>query len=85
MVIGVFFMKACILIKTEPGKNRTIAKMVEKIEGVKIAFPVLGRADVVASIEVSTLEQLSVLAFNIGGIPGITTTETLVGLEGVIE
>jgi DNA-binding Lrp family transcriptional regulator len=78
-------MKACILIKTDPGKNRTITKMVEKIKGVKIAFPVLGRADVVASVKVSTLEQLSVLAFKIGDTPGVTTTETLVGLEGVVE
>ena len=59
--------------------------MIEKIKGVKIAFPVLGRADVVASVEVSTLEQLSVLAFKIGGTPGVTATETLVGLEGVVE
>lgn len=78
-------MKACILIKTDPGKNRTITTMIEKINGVKIAFPVLGRADVVASVEVSTLEQLSVLAFKIGGTPGVTATETLVGLEGVVE
>jgi DNA-binding Lrp family transcriptional regulator len=78
-------MKACILIKTDPGKNRTITKMIEKIKGVKIAFPVLGRADVVASVEASTLEQLSILAFKIGGTSGVTSTETLVGLEGVIE
>lgn len=78
-------MKACILIKTNPGKNRTIAKMVENIKGVKIAFPVLGRADVVASVEASTLEQLSVLAFEIGGTPDVASTETMVGLEGVIE
>jgi len=78
-------MKACILIKTNPSKIKTIAKIVEKIEGVKIAFPVLGRTDVVASVEASTLEQLSILAFKIGGTPGVTATETLVGLAGVIE
>ena len=78
-------MKACILIKTEPGKNRSIAKNIEKITSVKIAFPVLGRADVVASIETSTLEKLSLVAFSIGKTPGVTATETLVGLEGVTK
>ena len=78
-------MKACILIKTEPGKNRSIAQHIEKIDEIKIAFPVLGRADVVASVETSTLQQLSLIAFKIGETPGVASTETLVGLEGVVE
>ncbi|RLI51767.1 Lrp/AsnC family transcriptional regulator [Candidatus Bathyarchaeota archaeon] len=78
-------MKACILIKTEPSKIKTVTKIVEKIEGVKIAFSVLGRTDVVASVEASTLEELSILAFKIGGTPGVIATETLVGLVGVEE
>jgi len=78
-------MKACILIKTEPSKIKTVTKIVEKIEGVKIAFSVLGRTDVVASVETSTLEELSILAFKIGGTPGVIATETLVGLVGVEE
>ena len=78
-------MKACILIKTDPGKIKKIAKIIEKIKGVKIAFPVLGRTDVVASVEVSNIEQLSVIAFKIGETPGVTATETLVGLDGVVE
>ena len=78
-------MKACILIKTEPGKNTSIAKHLEKINRIKIAFPVLGRADVVVSVETSTLEQLSLVVFKIGETPGVTSTETLVGLEGIVE
>ncbi len=78
-------MKACILIKTDPGTHKAVAKNITGLKGVKIAFPVLGRTDVVANVETTTLKRLSILAFEIGTVPGVTATETLVGLEGVEE
>ena len=78
-------MKACILIKTDPGKHKAVARSINKIEGVRMAFSVLGRTDVVASVEVTTLKKLSVLALKVGEAQNVTATETLVGLEGVGE
>ncbi len=78
-------MKACILIKTDPGKHKAVSRSVALIEGVKMAFSVLGRTDVVASVEVTTLKKLSAVAFKVGESPGVTATETLVGLELIGE
>lgn len=80
-----FFMKACILIKTDPGKHIAVARNIALLEGVKMAFPVLGRTDVVASVEVTTLKKLSNLTLKIGESPGVTATETLVELELIGE
>jgi DNA-binding Lrp family transcriptional regulator len=82
---GVLYMKACILIKTGPGKHKEVARSINQIEGVRMAFPVLGRTDVVASVEVTSLKKLSILALKIGESQDVTATETLVGLEGVGE
>jgi len=78
-------MKACILIKTDPGKHKAVARNITMLSGVKIAFPVLGRTDVVASVEVTSLKRLSTLAFEIGNVQSVVATETLVGMEGVGE
>jgi DNA-binding Lrp family transcriptional regulator len=52
-------MKACLLIRTEPGKHNDVAEAVAGMEGVKLAFPVLGRTDVAANVEVADIESLS--------------------------
>lgn len=74
-------MKACILIKTKPGRHIAIANVVSKLGEVKLAFPVMGRTDVVANVEVADIKRLGGLAFEIGGIAGVLATETLVALE----
>jgi len=74
-------MKACILIKTKPGRYNAIAKAISKLEGVKFAFPVMGRTDVVVNVEVADIKRLGSLAFEIGGIAGVLATETLIALE----
>jgi len=74
-------MKACILVKTGPGKHNDVAKAVSKIAGVKLAFPVLGRTDVVASVEVANTAELKKLVFEIGALGGVVASETLIALE----
>jgi uncharacterized protein with GYD domain len=76
-------MKACVLIKTEPGTHITVAKIVAQIKGVKTAFPVLGRTDVVANVDADELTGVSELVFKIGDLNGVTETETLIGMTGV--
>lgn len=74
-------MKACLLIKTEPGKHNEVARAVAGMEGVKLAFPVLGRTDVVANVEVSDLKALSRLLLKLRDVKGVAASETLMGLE----
>ena len=74
-------MKACLLIKTQPAKYKQVTKKVKEIKGIKVAFSVLGRTDVVANVEVTSLKELSALALKIGSIDGVSATETLIGLE----
>jgi len=74
-------MKACLLIKTEPGRHNDVAKAVSEMEGVKLAFPVLGRTDVVANVEVTDLKALSRLVLKLLEVKGVAASETLVEAE----
>jgi len=51
------------------------------MEGVKSAFPVMGGADVVARIEVKDMSALAALGTEIGNLPDVVTTETLIAAE----
>lgn len=74
-------MKACLLIRTEPGKHNEVAEAVAGMEGVKLAFPVLGRTDVVANVDVADLKALTEFMLKLREIDDIAASETLVGLE----
>ncbi|MGQ9719341.1 MAG: Lrp/AsnC ligand binding domain-containing protein [Nitrososphaerales archaeon] len=74
-------MKACLLIKTQPAKFDQVRKQVRAIKGINVTFSVLGRTDVVANVEVTSLKELSALALKMGSVDGVLATETLIGLE----
>jgi len=74
-------MKGCILIRTESGRHGEVARQVQAFSGVKAAFPVMGRTDVVALLEAPDLKSISKLVLRIGGITGVAATETLLALE----
>lgn len=74
-------MKACILIKTEVGKHKEIKRKISKLNGVNFVFTCLGRVEVVANVEVSSLKELTNLVRNIGLTNGVFSSETLVSLE----
>lgn len=74
-------MKASILIKTKVRAHSDVALRVRRLRGVLHSFPVMGRADVVAAVEVDTLRELSELALRIGRTRDVQATETLIALE----
>lgn len=77
-------VKAYSLISTEPGATSEISKKVTDIEGVKSVEAVAGPYDIVAMIEVDSLEKLTGAVFGrIRGVDGVTSTTTLivVGLD----
>ena len=58
-----------------------LAKKISAFKGVKSAFAVMGGADVVARIEVENVNALTRLGIQIGDLPDVATTETLVAAE----
>lgn len=75
-------VKAYSLISAEPGKTAEVFERVRQIEGIKSAEAVAGPYDIVARIEVDSLEKLTKMVFGeIRGIPGVTNTTTLIVVE----
>ena len=77
-------VKAYSLISTDPGLTPEIFRKVEELEGVQSVEAVAGPYDIVAQIEVNSLETLTGTVFGkIRGIKGVTSTTTLivVGLD----
>ncbi len=71
-------LKACVLVRVRPGQHYEVAKRISVFEGIKAAFAVMGAADVVARVEVRNTAGLTALASQIGNLPDVVTTETLV-------
>ncbi|MEM2209349.1 MAG: Lrp/AsnC ligand binding domain-containing protein [Nitrososphaerota archaeon] len=71
-------MKAVVLISVEVTKLSEVLDKVKKVSGVREAFSVAGRADIVAIIETKDLNELSKISINLNSISGVSTTETLI-------
>lgn len=71
-------VSGCVLIYCDAGKFETVLSEVKKLTGVKIAFSVFGRCDVLAEIEAVDIKILSETVRKIATLPGVTATETLV-------
>jgi DNA-binding Lrp family transcriptional regulator len=75
-------VKAYSLISAEPGKTSEVFAKITAIEGVKATEAVAGPYDIVARIEVGSLEKLTKTVFgDIRGIQGVTNTTTLIVVE----
>lgn len=75
-------VNAYSLISAEPGKTAEVFRKVKTLEGVKKTEAVAGPYDIVARIEVDSLEKLTKAIFgDIRSIPGVTNTTTLIVVE----
>jgi len=74
-------MKTCLLVKTKIGKQKNVSDQVSKIKGVKIAFPVYGRADVAVNVDVKDTLELRDLIFSLLKIDGYASCESLIEME----
>ncbi|MGB9717874.1 MAG: Lrp/AsnC ligand binding domain-containing protein [Thermoproteota archaeon] len=74
-------MKACILVKTGPGKHKDVSRKIKGMAGVKMVFPTFGRTDVVVDAKVSDFKELASLLSEISRVSGVLATETLIALE----
>ncbi len=72
-------VNAYSLISAEPGKTSEIFRKIKSIEGIKKAETVAGPYDIVAQIEVDSLEKLTKIIFgDIRATAGVTNTTTLI-------
>ncbi len=71
-------VRACVLIYCKPGEYLDVLRKLNGMEGVREAFPVHGRCDLIALVEALDYPELSVLTAKINAIEGIQRTETLV-------
>lgn len=75
-------VSAYCLISIAPGKSAETFRKVKEVDGVKSAEAVAGPYDIVARIDVDSLEKLSRVVFGgIRTIPGVVNTTTLIKLE----
>jgi len=63
----------------ESGKIKSVVEEVKKAKGVKRAFSVHGRWDVVAEVEAADIRTLGEVVMKLHGVSGVKATETLVG------
>ncbi|WP_455364412.1 Lrp/AsnC ligand binding domain-containing protein [[Eubacterium] cellulosolvens] len=71
-------ISACILIRTASGQFDKVVEEMKQFEGVKKAFAVLGRYDVVVDLEADDYITLSKTALRMGMMAGVVFTETLI-------
>ena len=68
-----------VLMQLAPGRAKTAAEAISKIEGVKMAHAVTGPFDVIAFVEVPDLATLSELVLaRIQNVKGVQKTQTAV-------
>ncbi|MEM1530893.1 MAG: Lrp/AsnC ligand binding domain-containing protein [Candidatus Bathyarchaeia archaeon] len=71
-------LNACILLKVIPTKAEAVLEAVRKVRGVRKAYFVYGRFDIVVFLEAEDYGELRKATTEINGINGVRSTETLV-------
>lgn len=75
-------INAFVLINCEPRKIKQIAEELVDIEGVYAVFSVTGPYDIVASVRVAEMEELSdTVTAKMVQIEGIRSTETMIAFR----
>ncbi len=80
-ISSVTMTSACMLIRTEKGKYQEVVDRLKQVSSVKSAFPVLGRYDIAADIEVENATELGKAIMKVNKLAGIVFTETMPEIE----
>lgn len=70
-------LRACLLVKTAPTRTDEVLAKMKKTKGVKKAYVVYGRFDMVAFVEGPGYPALRDLTAKVNSIDGVRSTETL--------
>ncbi|TLX96699.1 MAG: Lrp/AsnC family transcriptional regulator [Thaumarchaeota archaeon] len=71
-------LNACILIKTTPLQTESVLQKTARLKGVRKAFVVYGRFDMIAFAATDDYPEIRRLTGTINAIEGVRSTETLV-------
>ena len=75
-------MRAYIVVATEPGKSRDVARQIADLRGVKMADACWGSRDVFAVVEVRGSQELNKLVMDqIQRLVGVRETSTHIALD----
>jgi DNA-binding Lrp family transcriptional regulator len=75
-------MRAYVVVTTEPGKGREVAREIANLPGVKMADACWGSHDIFAVIEVKELQGLNKLVMDkIQRLDGVRETNTHIAIE----
>jgi len=74
-------ISACILVRAERGKFEEVTEKLKQIPGVKSAFSVLGRYDIVVDVQAQNSRALSHAVLKANRLGGVVFTETLPQVE----
>lgn len=75
-------MRAYVVITTEPGKSREVARQIASLPGVRMADACWGSRDVFAVAEVRDSEELNKLVMDkIQRLNGVRETNTHIAIE----
>ena len=74
-------MKGFIMINIEPGTEKPVYDALIAIKGVLEVVPVYGERDFIAIMDVESISDLNKAVLNIREIPGVTYTQTILGME----
>ena len=76
-------LSAFILIEVAGDHSKSAYKTIQRIAGVKAAYPVSGNYDLIVHIEADSMEVLSdLLMSKIRAVDGVTKTNTCIVLNG---
>jgi len=76
-------LSAFILIEVAGDHSKSAYKTIQRIAGVKAAYPVSGNYDLIVQIEADSMEVLSdLLMSKIRAVDGVTKTNTCIVLNG---
>jgi len=72
-------VKAFVLIQTQLGRARAVAKAISKVRGVEMAHAVTGVYDVIAYLQLSDMNTVSELVIKkIQSVKGVERTHTAI-------
>jgi DNA-binding Lrp family transcriptional regulator len=75
-------MRAYIIVATEPGRSRDVARQIAELPGVKMADACWGSRDVFAVVEVRGFQELNKLVMDqIQRLIGVRETSTHIALD----
>jgi DNA-binding Lrp family transcriptional regulator len=75
-------MRAYIVVATEPGMSRDVARQIAELPGVKMADACWGSRDVFAVVEVRGTQELNHLVMDqIQRVTGVRETSTHIALD----